>query len=411
MLLFFAPIIQVISIAYILIEATDLLQKPRLKISLTEKKIGESIRDAIIFFVVNSILVIVFSLYTSTKKYESNTDDDDEVLNHSSQMFLYICTNIVFQLYITFYSAVGMFFVSLHLKECLEALRQFSRMLRLADKSENSVTSSRQPTVSPRLSTVSPRLSSISPRLTSISSNSVASVEPESKIQTDDQYMDLECKEQEDDKCSQSYRVCTSIYSYTMKQCLKCWDCVNNKDFRALKDAKVLNVSIGGYRKNVEEVAKRIDQMGLAMNLILFSATLSSIAYFFLVWFLVTEHENDAGLKAIVYLPFVLKEVYFFFYVLWKGVRINTLHDNISLFLADNILDFVLGFADDKISQLQINQLYAIQYHASLKPIALNFFSFRISYYNFWFLFGTFLITALGTFVRGIEIVEKNHIL
>jgi hypothetical protein len=152
-------------------------------------------------------------------------------------------------------------------------------------------------------------------------------------------------------------------------------------------------------------VALRVDKIAVAMNLLIFSAFLNTVSFFFLIWYLVREKKKGATLRAAVYVPFFIKEVYFFFYVLWKGVRINTLHDNLSAFLAENILEIAAN-----TSQYKINQIYAIQYHIAMKPIGLKFFGFRVSYGNFWFLLTTALLAVVGFLVRMHDIIDKGHI-
>jgi hypothetical protein len=364
-------------------------------IPLTDKKLQEAKRDSVLFLVFFSLFVIAISSITFTKRYESSTDDDDGTLYYSHRIFLFFCTNFVYLLYVTIYLAISMYFVALHLKESLEALRIFRDMLKTKDSdSPRSIRSS---------VTISNQLESLERAHTGQETNL--------------------CSDKSGLSCPGvilQYAMDFFVYIFaagkifgeksgeTLWKCLKkFWECFNNKDFKALKGASIETVSIQDYIDTVESVAKRVDKLEFVMNLLIFSALLNTLSFFFLVWFLIREKKSAAGLKALVYLPFLIKEVYFFFYVLWKGLRVNTLHDNISLFLAEKGLDFT---SDINISQIKKNQLYAIQFHTTVRPVGLKFFGFRISYYNFWVLFGTTILAALGFLVKMHDIIEKGHI-
>lgn len=95
---------------------------------IRDEAINESKRDAFICFLPILIIVLfVFSSFSLTKKYEDNVDD--VLIDYSSEIFLYVCSNFFFLLNLTQYLAVCMFFINLHLKESLLAQREFLIML------------------------------------------------------------------------------------------------------------------------------------------------------------------------------------------------------------------------------------------------------------------------------------------
>ena len=163
-------------------------------------------------------------------------------------------------------------------------------------------------------------------------------------------------------------------------------------------DNNTTELEMKSYLVLHREITSRIQNTFYSVQYVTVGALINIITFVWLIW-----SQNISGHKygytvSIENIPFFLKEIIFFFYILDKATMINTLDDQFRMHLA-------LNAHAHQSKEMQF-ELMQIQLHSISLPISFRLLFYRLSRRELLFAFVSFLLFIFYLFIRILLIID-----
>jgi hypothetical protein len=163
-------------------------------------------------------------------------------------------------------------------------------------------------------------------------------------------------------------------------------------------DNNTTELEMKSYLVLHREITSRIQSTFYSVQYVTVGALVNIITFVWLIW-----SENISGRKygytvAIENIPFFLKEIIFFFYILDKATMINTLDDQFRKHLA-------LNAHTHQSKEMQF-EMMQIQLHSISLPISFRLLFYRLSRRELLVTFISFLLFIIYLFIRILLIID-----
>lgn len=179
------------------------------------------------------------------------------------------------------------------------------------------------------------------------------------------------------------------------------------------------NLTVTKYETEYKQINSIIEARKKSINLILLSSLLNVFALGFLVWYF-TFYNNESLYDRVCdifpQIPFLVKELIVFFYILHKATWVNSAQDDFKNKLANKIVRFG-KLPPTQIVQVRgnymtsadvVRDLTVILSHASIYPLNFKFFGYTISRENWQIAFYSFLASAAYYIFYILDIIIKD---
>ena len=163
-------------------------------------------------------------------------------------------------------------------------------------------------------------------------------------------------------------------------------------------------IDIASYKSLIEPTLKTMRSRNFSVQLFIVSAAFNTVS-FVLVCLLYQGHRNTKY-YVFSYCPFLLKEVLLFFYLLYKGTKINTKHDLFMQKLSEKMLEF--SSSDKEGCFTYANELNIIFNHCQQNPIQFTILGYRISRSNFKVIFASFITSVAPLIIRFVTYANSQ---
>jgi len=163
-------------------------------------------------------------------------------------------------------------------------------------------------------------------------------------------------------------------------------------------DNNTAELEMKSYLVLHREITSRIQSTYYSVQYVTVGALINIVTFIWLIWSENISNKKYGYTVSIENIPFFLKEIIFFFYILDKATMINTLDDQFRMHLAVN--------AHAHHSKEMQFELMQIQLHSISLPISFRLLFYRLSRRELLFAFVSFLLFVLYLFVRILLIID-----